>query len=156
MLRMISSFPRKRESSVFLLLALTLLLAACAALPGGGRATVDDAFRRSAQQLDSEVHRWLRDQGVTRKDGTSVYAMDLAPLLLHAAQAGDRELYLKVHAGVQPLILTEQSGTYSAGFVLWRRAKDLAPEISGATEAIWTARALMAGAGAFDRPTDRA
>ena len=133
-----------------------LLLAACAVLPGGGRATIDDEFRASARLLDSEVRRWVRDHGVTRKDGASRYAMDLAPLMLHAALAGDRALYLKLHAGVQPLILTEQSGTYTAGFVLWRRVPDLAPEISGAAEALWMARALVAGAQAFDRPADRA
>lgn len=135
--------------------ALALLLGACAMLPRGGDAAVGEDFRRAAAQLDSEVRRWLRDHGVTRKDGASIYAMDLAPLLLHAAQAGDLELYLKIHAGVQPLILTEQSGTYTAGFVLWRRLPDVAPEISGATEALWMARALMAGAHAFDRPADR-
>jgi len=140
------------------LLALAgLALAACAALPGAGaRGAVDDDVRRAAQLLDSEVHRWIRDHGVTRKDGASVHALDLAPLMLHAAQVGDRELYLKLHAGVQPLILTEQSGTYTAGFVLWRRLPNLAPEISGATEALWMARALAAGAQAFDRPADRA
>jgi hypothetical protein len=58
--------------------------------------------------------------------------------------------------GVQPLILTEQSGIYTAGFVLWRRLDGVAPEISGATEAMWMARALAAGAEAFDRPADRA
>ncbi len=132
-----------------------LMLTACAVLPGGS-ASVDDEFRASAQQLDSEVRRWLRDHGVARKDGNSVHAMDLAPLMLYAAQSGDRELYLKLHAGLQPLILTEQSGTYTAGFVLWRRLPNLQPEISGAGEAMWTARALAAGAKAFERPADRA
>lgn len=135
--------------------ALALLVAACGALPRGGGAVGED-FRRSAAMLDGEVQRWLRDHGVARKDGTSVHALDLAPLMLQAAQAGDRERYLKLHAGLQPLILTEQSGTYTAGFVLWRRVPGLAPEISGATEALWVARALAAGAGAFDRPADRA
>jgi hypothetical protein len=139
------------------LLALAgLALAACAVLPGGGSATPDAGVRSAARLLDSEVRRWVRDHGVTRKDGASVHALYLAPLMLHAAQVGDRELYLKLHAGLQPLILTEQSGTYSAGFVLWRRLPNLAPEISGATEALWTARALAAGARAFDRPADRA
>src|SRR5262245_48098829 len=92
---------------------LGLALAACAVLPGsGGSATPDPAVRGAARQLDGEVRRWLRDHGVTRKDGAAVHALDLAPLMLYAAQTGDRELYLKLHAGVQPLILTEQSGTY--------------------------------------------
>ena len=137
----------------FLLLA--LLLSACAVMPRSN-ATVDAEFRRSAALLDSEVHRWVRDRGVTRKDGAAAYALDLAPLMLHAAQAGDRDLYLKLHAGLQPLILTEQSGTYTAGFVLWRKLPNVAPEISGAAEAMWTARALVAGAEAFGRPADRA
>jgi hypothetical protein len=143
--------------------AAALLATACSLLPaatapgdGGALVPVSDAVRRAAALLDSEVHRWLRDHGVARKDGKSVHAMDLAPLMLHAAQAGDREMYLKLHAGMQPLILTERSGTYTAGFVLWRRVPALAPEISGATEALWTARALMAGAEAFQRPADRA
>ncbi len=160
--RLILSFPRKRESSV-LVLALSLLVTACSLLPRGGApggaagaAPVTDEFRRAATLLDSELRRWLRDHGVTRKDGTSVHALDLAPVLLYAAQRGDRDLYLKVLPGAQPLILTEQSGTYTAGFVLWRRVKDLPPEISGATEAIWMSRALDAGASAFKRPADRA
>jgi hypothetical protein len=149
--------PAKAGIQFCVLVALSVLaLAGCATLPGAPRATIDAEFRASAQLLDTEVHRWVRDHGVKRKDGASVYALDLAPLMLHAAQTGDRELYLKLHAGVQPLILTEQSGTYTAGFVLWRRVPELAPEISGATEALWMARALTAGAQAFDRPADRA
>jgi hypothetical protein len=114
----------------FAVVAAALLATACSWLPAatGDGATpvpVSDEVRRSAALLDSEVRRWLRDHGVARKDGKSVHAMDLAPLMLHAAQAGDREMYLKLHAGMQPLILTEQSGTYSAGFVLWRRVPDL-------------------------------
>ena len=141
--------------------ALGLLVAACATTPPAGApgatlVPVDEDVRKAAQLLDSEVHRWLRDHGLARKDGTSVHAMDLAPLLLYAAQRGDKELYLKVLPGTQPLILTEQSGTYTAGFVLWRRVQGLAPEISGAAEALWMARALVGGARAFDRPADRA
>jgi hypothetical protein len=140
-----------------LILALTLLLAACSFLPRtSGPVTLDEDFRGTAQKLDGELRRWLRDHGPARKDGSSVHALDLAPVLLYAAQRGDKELYLKVLPGTQPLILTEQSGVYTAGFVLWRRVKDLAPEISGATEAIWMARALAAGAQAFGRPADRA
>jgi len=150
-----SSFPRKRESSAFVL-ALSLIVAGCSLLPRAtGPATVDENFRRTAVQLDDELRRWLRDHGTARKDGRSTYALDLAPLLLYAAQREDKELYLKVLPGAQPLILTEQAGAYTAGFVLWRRVKDLAPEISGATEAIWMARALAAGAQAFQRPADR-
>lgn len=148
---------KRRGPAGWTMLAALALAAGCATAPGGrGVVAVSAEVRRAAAQLDNEVHRWLRDRGVARKDGKSVHAMDLAPLLLYAARSGDRELYLKVHAGVQPLILTEQSGTYTAGFVLWRRLPGLAPEISGATEAIWMARALAAGAAAFDRPADRA
>lgn len=154
--RLLSSFLRKRGSSVFLL-TLTVLLASCGLLPrASGPVAVDEEFRATAVKLDGEMRRWLRDHGTARKDGNSTYALDLAPLLLYAAERGDKELYLKVLPGAQPLILTEQSGTYTAGFVLWRRVKDLAPEISGATEAIWMARALVAGARAFERPADRA
>lgn len=117
---------------------------------------VSDDVARAARQLDGEMRRWLRDHGVARKDGASVHAMDLAPLLLYAARRGDREIYLKLLSGAEPLILTAQSGTYTAGFVLWRRVQGLAPEISGAAEAIWMARALAAGAVAFNRPADRA
>ncbi|MGH8441714.1 MAG: hypothetical protein ACRETF_02300 [Nevskiaceae bacterium] len=142
--------------------ALALTVTACAWVraaveaPGAPLPPAGEDVRRAAQLLDSEMRRWLRDHGVKRKDGASVYAMDLAPLLLYAAQRGDRELYLKILPGVQALVLTEQSGTYTAGFVLWRRLDGAAPEISGATEAMWLARALAAGAEAFARPTDRA
>lgn len=136
--------------------ALVLVAAAgCAATPAG-KAVAGDDVRRAAVQLEGEVHRWIRDHGVARKDGKAVYATDLAPLMLFAARRGDRELYLALQAGVQPLILTEQSGVYTAGFVLWRRLQGQPPEISGAAEAMWMARALAAGAAAFDRPADRA
>jgi hypothetical protein len=150
------SLPRKRVSSVFLFAAV-LLVASCTLLPrASGPVEPDAQFRDTAARLDNELRRWLRDHGTARKDGSSVYALDLAPLLLYAAQRNDKELYLKILPGAQPLVLTEQSGTYTNGFVLWRRVKDLAPEISGATEAIWMARALAAGAHAFRRPADRA
>jgi hypothetical protein len=142
---------------LLLAVALGVLVAGCGLLPRAtGPVQVDEDFRATAVKLDSELRRWLRDHGTARKDGNSTYALDLAPVLLYAAQRNDKELYLKVLPGAQPLVLTEQAGTYTAGFVLWRRVKDLAPEISGATEAIWLARALAAGAQAFKRPADRA
>lgn len=115
--------------------------------------TVDeDAFRAAAQRLDGEVRRWV-DSGVARADGYT-YGMDVAPLLLYAAQRKDAALYARIYEAALPLVVTGDDVT--AGFVLWRARAGAEPEVSGATEALWLARALWAGHRLLRRPDDRA
>lgn len=116
---------------------------------------VTPEFRNAAQKLDVEMRRWLRVEGPVRRDGF-LYGMDLAPLLLYAAQRGDQTLYLQVLPAARKLIVEDRQDPYTRGFVLWRRKDGVALDVSGATEALWMARALWAGAGAFNRAEDRA
>lgn len=114
---------------------------------------VDDAaFRAAAQRLDGEVRRWL-ERGAARADGY-VYGMDVAPLLLYAAYRKDAALYAQLYDAALPLIVTGDDVTQ--GFVLWRHKNGAEPEVSGATEALWLARALWAGHRLLRRPEDRA
>jgi hypothetical protein len=116
---------------------------------------VTPEFRTAAQKVDAEMRRWLRVEGPVRRDGF-LYGMDLAPLLLYAAQRGDQTLYLQLLPAARKLIVDDPKDPYTRGFVLWRRKDGVALDVSGATEALWMARALWAGAGAFNRAEDRA
>jgi hypothetical protein len=117
-------------------------------------AAVDDAtLKAAAQKLDGEVRRLL-ERGAARADGY-VYTMDLAPLLLYAAQRRDAALYAQVLGAAKPLIVGADDAA-TAGLVLWRHKSGEAPEVSGATEALWLARALWAGDRLLKRPEDRA
>jgi hypothetical protein len=110
-------------------------------------------LRAASKSLDAAVHAWLGNGSAARRDGY-VYGMDVAPLMLYAARARDEALYRKLLPAAQGLIV---SGTDAGtnGYVLWRARAGQAPEVTGATEALWMARALWTGAGAFGRESDR-
>lgn len=112
-------------------------------------------FRRAAEKLDEEMRRWLRVEGAQRKDGY-VYGMDVAPLMLYAAERGDQTLYLQLLAPARRLVVDDARDPYTRGFVLWRQKPGQPLDVSGATEALWMARALWTGAKAFNRADDRA
>jgi hypothetical protein len=124
--------------------------AVAAAPPVPDAATLKDA----AQRLDTAVRRWLTERGAARGDGY-VYGMDVAPLLLYAAQRKDAALYDRLLAAAKPLVV-EGGDEATRGFVLWRHKAGEAPEVSGATEALALARALWAGHRQFKRADDRA
>jgi hypothetical protein len=109
-------------------------------------------LREAARTLDATVRSWL-GKGPARGDGY-VYGMDLAPLLLYAAERKDADLYHRLSTTAARLVVTGTPAT--EGFVLWRYRDGAPPEVSGATEAVWLARALAAGSRAFNRPADRA
>lgn len=136
--------------------ALALSAQAAAAEPAR-RATLDldPRYREQAQKYDIETRRLLRTDGAARRDGY-LYGMDVAPLLAYAAERGDAELYKDLLPHARKLILGADSGTFTEGFVLWRHKPGVKPEVSGATEAGWMARALWTGAQAFNRAEDRA
>jgi hypothetical protein len=126
--------------------------AAPAAPPGPP--PVDDAtLKATAQHLDAEMRRWL-ERGAARADGY-VYGMDVAPLLLYAAQRGDAALYERLLAAAKPLIVAGDDAD-TQGFVLWRHKDGEPAEVSGATESLWMARALWAGSRSLKRADDRA
>jgi hypothetical protein len=119
------------------------------------RVRFSDRYHSQAEKYATETQRLLQTSGAVRRDGF-LYAMDIAPLLLYAAERGDLALYRLVLPFTQPLVMRAASGPYTEGFVLWRHKDGVRPEVSGATEAGWMARALWTGARAFDRPDDRA
>lgn len=140
----------------FLFGSALLALALAATAGDAPRATVDVSkrYREQAQKYDAETRRLLRTSGAARRDGF-LYGMDVAPLLAYAAERGDAELYKALLPHAQRLVLRADSGTFTEGFVLWRHKIGVKPEVSGATEAGWMARALWTGAAAFNRPEDR-
>lgn len=109
-------------------------------------------LREAANALDGAVRAWLRE-GPARRDGFT-YGMDVAPLLLYAAERRDEALATLLRGPALDLIVSGEAAT--DGFVLWRQKKGVAPEVSGATEGIAMARAFWSAAGAFRHPDDRA
>lgn len=122
--------------------------------PAGGPAVDDAAFRAAAQRLDAETRRWLADGGAARADGYT-YGMDVAPLLLYAALRRDAALYEQLLVAARPLVVAGDDAR-TRGFVLWRHQDGAAPEVSGATEALWLGRALWTGLRLLRRADDRA
>lgn len=114
-----------------------------------------EAFDAAARALDAEMRRWLKDEGAARRDGW-LYGMDVAPMLLYAARRADRELYLSLLPLARKLVRLDDSDPYTRGFVLWRARGGARPDVSGAAEAQWLARALWEGAQVFGREEDRA
>ena len=110
-------------------------------------------FSAAARALDGEVRRHIADRGPAR-DGY-VHGMDVATLLLYAAQRGDAELYDKLMPAAQILIQQNPDDPYTTGFVLQRTAAGAKPAQSGAAEALWMARALWTGASRFGSEADR-
>jgi hypothetical protein len=108
----------------------------------------------AAKALDAEVHALLAGGSVARRDGY-VYATDVATLLLYAAQRKDAALYEALLPAAQQLIPQDAEDPYTSGFVLLRTKNGAQPDRSGSGEALWLARALWAGAAAFDRRADR-
>ena len=111
-------------------------------------------YVRAAAELDDALRRRLRTAGTTRADGF-VYAMDILPLLLYAAQVRDQTLYLQLLPTAQSLLLTGADSEFARGLVARRRRANAPAEVAGAAEALWLARALWTGAQAFGRPGDR-
>jgi hypothetical protein len=112
-------------------------------------------YRAAAAKLDTEIRRWLLAEGTVRRDGY-LYALDVAPLLLYAAQRGDQALYQRLLPEARKLVLDDRSDPFTRGFVVVRARPGVKPDVTGATEALWLARALWQGATTFNRGDDRA
>jgi hypothetical protein len=107
----------------------------------------------AAKALDAEMHVQLAAGSVSRRDGF-VYATDVATLMLYAAQRKDAALYEALMPSAALLVLQDPDDPYTNGFVLVRTKAGAKPARSGSGEALWLARALWAGAAAFDRRAD--
>lgn len=110
-------------------------------------------FIAAAQALDARA-RELARAGGTRGDGYA-YGMDVAPMLLYAAERKDEALYGDLRAVADKLVVTSDNAAID-GFGLWRAKSGADPEISGAEETLWLARAYFTGGRAFGRSEDRA
>jgi len=109
----------------------------------------------AARALDAALRAQLARGGLARADGY-VYGLDVAALLLYAAERRDAELYDQVLPLAQKLVRQDPDDPYTAGFVLVRSKDGARPAESGAAEALWMARALWQGAEAFGRDRDLA
>jgi len=123
--------------------------------PSRGGIGVTGEMRAASVELDTAVRTLLTKSGPTRQDGF-VYAMDVAPLMLYAAQRRDPALYAGLLPYAQKLIVSGGDDPNTDAFVLWRQKEGEKPEVSGSTEAIWMARALWTGAQTLERSDDRA
>lgn len=110
------------------------------------------ALRASAS---ATFKAWSLEDGLRRPDGY-VYTVDLAHALEHAAHMGDAAWYDALRPRAAKVILDRRDDPYTAGFVAWREGPGAFPDASGTTEGLHLARALLAGAAAFDRPGERA
>lgn len=109
--------------------------------------SLEDALRR---QLDT----WLAQKSWSRADGYS-YAVDLGQLLIYAARARDRPLYLRLREVLLRDYLIEQPcDVTTRGMVAWRWREGEQPEASGTTEALRVAQGLWEGSRAFSEPQD--
>jgi len=129
---------------------------AAVAVPAEPVATTgaDPAMREAAAKLETAVRAALKS-GAERSDHY-VYADDVAPLLLYAAQRKDQPLYESLLPAVQKLVLDSKDDPYARGFVLARAKAGGRPERSDAGAMALMARALWTGADAFKRDDDRA
>lgn len=124
------------------------------AAPVAPATPADAEFSAAARALDGDVRRHVAEHGLAR-DGW-LHGMDVATLLLYAAQRGDAELYGRVMPAALELIQQNPDDPYTSGFVLQRTKDGARPDASGAAETLWMARALWTGASAFKRDADRA
>ncbi len=108
---------------------------------------LENALRR---QLDT----WLAQKSWSRADGYS-YAVDLGQLLIYAARARDRPLYLRLREVLLRDYLIEQPcDVTTRGMVAWRWRASEQPEASGTTEALRVAQGLWEGSRAFAESPD--
>jgi hypothetical protein len=131
-------------------IAFVALLAACT--PSSPSTAELHALRT---ELSTIFKGWTTNDGLRRPDGF-VYTVDLAHAVEHAAHLGDQAWYEALRPQVDAVIINRRDDPYTAGFVAWREGPGTFPDASGTTEGLHLARALLAGADAFDRPEDAA
>lgn len=133
--------------------ASTAAAAAAPALPAVGKQAADNVMRDAASKLDASMRAALKG-GLTRKDGY-IYVADVAPLLAYAAQRKDLALYEQAAPYAAKLVFDVPEDPYARGFVAARAKEGAKPERSDAGAMLALARALWAGADAFNRDGDR-
>jgi hypothetical protein len=111
--------------------------------------------RRTKANLHELAKKRVLSGMVERTDGW-VYTVDVALLMIFAANEGDRELYEKLRELARShLIIDSEDDPYTKGFVLWRFKRGETPDASGTTEALRLAEGLWRGAKAFGRADDK-
>lgn len=137
-----------RQAAVLRRLLISLLLFGCVDPPTTAE------LRTLRASAGAAFKAWSLDDGLRRPDGY-VYTVDLAHALEHAAHIGDRVWYEALRPQADKVIIDRRDDPYTGGFVAWREGPGTFPDASGTTEALHLARALFAGADAFDLPAER-
>jgi hypothetical protein len=105
-------------------------------------------------RLNQRIHEWVDADRLARDNGF-IYAVDVAHLLAYAADAGDRELYLKLRDYIVKHFVVDGPDAFRRGFVQWRIKPGDRPDATGTTEALRVAEGLWRGGERFGRPEDR-
>ena len=119
-------------------------------------------IREMRATLHQRVRPWalaVNEGGIARKEGKPddhhTYTVDIGQLMWHFAMMSDSEPYTALRDfAARYLIVDIKEDPFTKGFVLWRQNPEQKPDASGTTEALRIARALWAGAHAFNRPQD--
>ncbi len=111
--------------------------------------------RRTKAELHELAKKRVLSGMLERTDGW-VYTVDIALLMIFAANEGDRELYEKLRELARSHLVIDSPGdSYMKGFVLWRYKEGETPDASGTTEALRLAEGLWRGAKTFGRADDK-
>jgi hypothetical protein len=112
-----------------------------------------------ARRTKAELHELAKKRvlsGMLERSNGWVYTVDVALLMIFAANEGDRELYEKLRElAASRLVVDSPDDPYTQGFVLWRYKEGETPDASGTTEALRLAEGLWRGAKSFGRADDR-
>jgi hypothetical protein len=128
--------------------------AIAAACTNVGSPKEPEAARRTKDELHELARRRVLSGAIERTDGW-IYTVDVALLMIFAANERDRELYERLRGLARAhLVLDSPDDPYTKGFVLWRFREGVPPDASGTTEALRLAEGLWRGAKAFGRPDD--
>lgn len=118
-----------------------------------------DDYSADARREKEALHRLARErvlEGELERSDGYVYAVDVALLMIFAANEGDREMYERLRdVSLEWFVLDAPDDPYTRGFVLWRHCPGREPDASGTTEALRLAEGLWRGANAFGSEADR-
>ena len=99
----------------------------------------------AARSTKAELHERVKariDAGMLARTDGWVYAIDVALLMIFAANEGDEAMYGSLRAfALERLVLRPEDDPYTNGFVVWRTREGSEPDASGTTEALRIAEA---------------
>jgi len=112
-----------------------------------------------ARLAKKELHELTKArvlEGMLARTDGYVYTVDVALLMIFAANEGDSEMYAPLRDfALEHLVIDSPEDPYTRGFVVWRYCDGVDPDASGTTEALRVAEGLWRGAEAFGSPADR-